>query len=164
MHGSRRLLGVGTVLLMVAGAVAPGTASARQKYRYKFTRTLHMAWQWPVNPNNRNRRDSQAFEVTGGKGCGTSPTRAVWKVVYRTPDSGLPAATLKIDLVHVPTNPAPVVNARYSGEPQADVQGFLKFSRTKVTISAKPHGDVAHLEFQPASHSASITRRKTAKC
>jgi hypothetical protein len=165
MQATRRLIGIGTALLVVVGALAPGTASAaRQKYRYSFTKTLHVDWQWPVNPNNRGRRDSQAYEVTSGKGCGTSPSRAVWKVVYRTPDSGLPAATLKIDLIHVPKNPAKVLDANYGGEPAADVQIYLKFNPTNVTMSAIPHGDVVGLEFVPASRKVAITKRKVRRC
>jgi hypothetical protein len=162
MSRPQRVAGLVTALLIAAAATAPAGAGAAQKYRFKFTTKLHMDWQWPGNPDNNGRRDSQAYEVLGGKGCGTSPGRAVWKIVYETPDSGLSPSTLKIDLIHVPKNPAKVVDARYGGDASASVQGYLKFGRTKATLSAVAHGDVVGLEFSP--NTATITRSKVRKC
>jgi hypothetical protein len=165
MHGKRRFAGIGLVGLaglVVASAAAPTGATVRAKYRFKFTSAVRMDWQWPVNPHNRNRRDTQAFRVVRGSGCGTAPGRAVWKVVYETPDSGLPQATLKIDIPHQHKNPAPVVDAHYGGEPTAEVKGFLKFGITKVTLSAVPTGDVVGPTFNPAT--ATITKKRVSHC
>src|SRR3954454_10102612 len=161
MSSSRRVVGLAIALVVSAGVAAPA-AGAAQKYRFKFTTKLHMDWQWPADPKNNGRRDSQAYEVLSGKGCGTSPGKAVWKIVYQTPDSGLSPSTLKIDLIHVPTNPAKVVDARYGPDAAASVRGYLKFGRTKVTLSAVPHGDVVGLELSPDT--ATIARSKVRKC
>src|SRR3954471_9281994 len=162
MSQSQRVASLVAGLLIAAAATAPAGAGAAQKYRFKFTTKLHMDWQWPANPNNKGRRDSQAYEVLGGKGCGTSPGKAVWKIVYQTPDSGLPPSTLKIDLIHMPKNPARVVDARYGGEADAYVQGYLKFGLTKVTLSAVSHGDVVGLEFGPKT--AAIKKARVSRC
>src|SRR3954453_19545045 len=98
MSQPQRVAGLVAGLLIAAAAIAPAGAGAAQKYRFKFTTKLHMDWQWPANPNNKGRRDSQAYEVLGGKGCGTSPGKAVGKIVYQTPGSGLPPAQLKMKL------------------------------------------------------------------
>ena len=151
---------IAAVGLLAAAGFAPGPANgAAKKYRFKFTTPMQMDWQWPANPHNRGRRDSQSFRVKSGSGCGTRTTHAVWKIVYDSPGSGLPQATLKIDLIHVPKNPAKVVDAHYSGEPSAEVQGFLKFSLTKVTLFPKVIGsDVVG----PHSTSATATISKHA--
>ena len=149
-------------MVLVAGLAAPATASAAQKYRFRFATTLHMDWQWPPNANNGGARAAQAFEVLRGKGCGTSPRRAVWRIVFQTPGSGLSPSTQKLDLVRRPRNPAKIVDARYYVSPAADVQGFLRFGRRNVTLSAVPHGDVAGLEISP--NTATITRSKVRRC
>jgi hypothetical protein len=162
MHGSRRLIGIGTAALLAVAAAAPGTATARQKYRYKFSQAVRMDWQWPVNPNNRGRRDTQAFEVMRGSGCGTAPGHAVWKITYRIPDSGLPSMTLKVDLIRKPKNPAKIIDNRYPGTPMADVQGYMKFGLTKVTLTGVPHGDVLGPTY--TARTAPISKRKVARC
>jgi hypothetical protein len=122
-------------------------------YRFSFTGPLHMDWQWPVNPNNDNRRDSQAVDVLRGTGCGTAPAKARWTVTYQS--SGLPTQSLLIDFVHgSTTNPAKLIDARYSGVPAADVQIYVRFAgapRPHVALLAQPHGDVLGPNIAPAS-------------
>jgi hypothetical protein len=156
---------MGAVAVLVAGAAAPGLAKpkAKQLYKFKFTTKVHMDWQWPVNPYNRGRRDSDSAEVQKGSGCGTSPTKARWQVMVQS--GSLPAHSLIIDFIHVNKNPAKVLDSNYSATPTADVQVFLAFSagkKPKVTFTAKPHGDVVGPTINPAT--AAISATKVKKC
>ena len=159
MSSVRRVAGLAVALAILAAAVAPEVAGAARKYRFSFTAKLHMDWQWPPNPNNGGQRAAQAFEVLGGRGCGTRPSRAVWRIRDQTPGSGLGSSTLKI---RVPGNPAQVADARYFAGSAAEVQAFLRFSRSTVTLAAVPHGDVAGLEIGPGT--ATIRRTRVARC
>ena len=162
MSSFRRPAVLAAAVACVAVLAAPAGAGAAQKYRFRFATTLHMDWQWPPNAANGGQRAAQAFEVLGGRGCGTRPGRAVWRIRFQTPGSGLSPSTQKLDLIRRPRNPARIVDARYYVPPTADVQGFLTFARTQVTLSAVPHGDVAGLEVGPQT--ATISRARVKRC
>ncbi len=100
-----------------------------------------------------------------GKGCGTRPSHAVWNLREQS-GTQLPAFSFKVDLVHgATTNPAPVVDQNYGGAPPAEIKFFLKFGKkptSKVTLSAKPQGDVAGLTITPSS--ARLKAKRVKKC
>lgn len=160
MSSARRLFGLAFALALVGAAAVPGVAGAAQHYRFKFSDKLHADWQWP--PDDGGDRARQAFEILRGKGCGTSPGHALWRVVYWTPASGLSPTTLKFDLVHRLKNPVRVADAEYGVPSTAGVEGYLRFGPTKVTLSAVPHGDVAGLAVDPSA--AKLVKRRVRRC
>jgi hypothetical protein len=165
---SHRSLLAGVVALAVI-AVSATPAGAVQKYKFSFVGTtslpaLAATWQWPPNQFNRGRRDDDSFAVLSGRGCGTRPNKAVWRLRLQTGE--LPAYTLKIDFVHNSDqkNPAPVVNSRYSGTPAANIKFTVRFPAlpSQVTLVAKPTGDVANLQLLPAT--SKIKRTRVSHC
>jgi hypothetical protein len=159
----RRVLAAAVLAgLMAAVIVAvPGEAKTKPKYKFTLAGPLHVDWQWPVNPNNRNQRDTGSFDVQSGKGCGTSPSKAIWNLKEKSGD--LPAFSFKVDLVHGTTkNPAKVVDEQYGGVPAADVQILVRFGKSKATLVTQPHGDVAGLTANPGS--TAIKAKRVKKC
>ena len=151
---------------LVAFAVAiPVEASAKAKlYRFTIKSKMHMDWQWPPNQFNKGQRDSEAHDVLGGSGCGTKPTKARWKIREQT--EGLPAQTLIVDFVFGGAkNPAKISDNNYAGTPSADVQIYLKFGslkNLKVTLQAKPTGDVVGPNINPAT--SKLKKKAVKKC
>ena len=147
-------------------ALATALPSAAQThaavvFRFSFAGPLEAQWAWPPNPHNHGRRDTQWQKVFRGTGCGTSPTSARWTIVQQT--EGLPAQSLIIDFVyHTSKNPAKITDANYGGAPAADVQIYLQFTRARVTLQAKPHGNVVGLKIKPAT--APIKATLVKKC
>lgn len=156
----------GAALAQARGPLGAEPAQAPKLFKWKFTTVMKMNWEWPVNPNNQGRRDTGSFEVLRGSGCGAKPAKSRWKVTYRL--EGLPAQTLIVDFVYGGArNPAMLSDINYSGEPQAEVQPFLRFSRptnAKVTLSARKAGDVVGPTIQPKTAKLTRSRRAVQRC
>jgi hypothetical protein len=159
MSSSRRAIGIVTaVLLFAAGAVAPGTAAAAQKYRFRFGTKMYVQWRWPADPTS-HRRQQQAYEVVSGRGCGTSEAHAAWRITYLTPGSRLRPATIR---VRSRGTRVIVVTARFGGSPAADVQGYLLFGVRRVVLTVVRHGNVASLKY--GTRRARVSRKKVSRC
>jgi hypothetical protein len=159
----RRVLAAAVLAGLIAAVIVavPGEAKTKKKYKFTLAGPLHVDWQWPVNPNNRNQRDTGSFDVQAGKGCGTSPSKAIWKLTEKSGD--LPSFSFKLDFVHGTTkNPAKVVDSNYGGVPAADVQVLVRFGKTSATLIAQPHGDVVGLTMNPGK--AAIKAKRVKKC
>jgi hypothetical protein len=154
-------LAFSTLVLALAGS--GGASPKTQLYKFHLAGKLHAEWLWPVNPYNHGNRDDAAFDIRSGSGCGASPNKAIWNVLEQT--AGVPANTLQIDLIHVPKNPALVVDSNYAGSPTASVKISLRFPKSAklpLTMIAKPQGDVASLTLSPRT--AKLTATKVGHC
>jgi hypothetical protein len=159
MRARRSVAATGLVALLLAAGAVTGLAKSTQNYRFKFSQKMRVSWEWPVNPFNMNRRDTGAFDVLKGSGCGTTPAHARWSIVEQT--EGTPAYSLIVDLIFgTRRNPALLVDSFYGGTPAANVKIFMSFPKTKskVKVTAKAVGDVVSLTITPSSAGLSATK------
>ena len=155
---------VALLAIALAGALPAGAQAKAKLYKFKIAGKMHMDWQWPVNQFNRGQRDTSAFDLLGGSGCGSKPTHARWKVKLQ--NEGIPVQSLIIDFVFGGAkNPAKVTDANYAGTPQADMQIYLKFGSLKamnVKLIGKPTGDIIGPNINPGT--AKLTKKRVKKC